>query len=85
MKGDYPYNKKWRKSNPSVWRRQKQRYYDQHGQGRHNGQDWSDKEKQLVMSPNSPGDVILAKRLGRSVRAIQIKRCRLKKEIQASK
>jgi len=74
----YEYNKRWRIKNPLARNVQRQRYYHKHSSGPKGGDDWTLKDEQIILDPNRPCDVILSQNLGRSVRAIQIKRSRIK-------
>lgn len=77
---DYEYNKKWRKKNPYKWRLMKQRYYSQFNKGAYNKcQRWPIRDIKLVMEKKDL-DRNIAKQIGRSVRAIQSIRMRLKSD-----
>lgn len=71
----YRHNKTWRKRHPKTWRESKQRYYDQFRPGaRNRGERWTTAATKLIIARRRPHDRVLAKLLGRSVRAIQMKR-----------
>lgn len=77
---DYEYNKKWRKENPHKWKMMKLKYYNQFNKGAHNKyQRWTIRDINLVMKKKDL-DRNMAKQIGRSVRAIQSMRMRLKSD-----
>lgn len=76
----YAQNKLWRKRHPSVWQAGKQRYYRQFEAAAYNRyQSWTVEELELIMGKKYSDREIAAK-IGRSVRAIQVKRTRLRKD-----
>jgi 4-hydroxyphenylpyruvate dioxygenase-like putative hemolysin len=78
----YEINKKWRKKHPLTYQKGKARYYRKSEKSANNKQQrWTLKDINLVLNKNKNGrtDSELAKLLGRSVMAIQIKRIRLNK------
>lgn len=77
----YAHNKAWRKRNPAIWQACKQRYYKQFEAGAHNShQRYTIWEDNLIINKKYL-DRVIAKKILRSVKAIQIRRLRLKKEI----
>ncbi len=55
------------------------RYYKKSILGAINSKNkWTAKEEDSILVPDRPNDMVLAKKLGRSVQAIQIKRSRIK-------
>lgn len=78
----YERNKRWRKNKPEVWRAVKQRYYKRSELTATNArQSWTIGDCTLVMLHNRT-DSQLAILIGRSVRAIQMQRIRLKRKIK---
>lgn len=79
----YIHNKAWRLHNPNKRYEGKQRYYEKHREHPENrrnaGQEWTLSEMALITAPERPVDSVLAKKLGRSVEAIQLKRSSMKK------
>ena len=77
----YTYNKAWRKRNPAIWRTGKQRYYKQFEAGAHNShQRYTIREDDMIINKKYP-DRVIAVKIGRSVKAIQIRRVKLKREV----
>jgi len=73
----YEANKKWRKKYPYKWRAMKQRYYEQFAAGAYNRySEWTLREIELVLNKVFP-DRVIAEKIGRTVKAIQMKRTRL--------
>ncbi len=74
----YKSNKAWRKEYPLKWQLTKQRYYKQFQKNAHNrGRIWSLFDVAIVMGKFDT-DRNLSKQLGRSVKAIQCLRVRMK-------
>lgn len=72
-------NRRWRQANPKKWSAYQRRYYER-GNHTHNGGDsWTTHEMDRIVDPDKPSDRELSKELGRSMRAIQIMRCRIRK------
>ena len=72
-------NRRWRKANPAKWNATKKRNYDR-GSHTHNGGDsWTVREMDRIVDSDKPTDRELSKELGRSVMAIQVMRCRIRK------
>lgn len=67
----------WRKKNPKKWAAQKARYYAPIT-GPRVGAVWSANEEAAVLSPDRPCDRELSKIIGRSVKAIQLRRSSLR-------
>jgi hypothetical protein len=69
---------KWRREHPQERNRQRSEYYRRFQNGdeysRHAGKVWATEEIALIITPDRPSDPILARKLGRSVQAIQNKR-----------
>ena len=69
---------KWRKSHKAAWNKQKQRYYARGATDTRNyKKQWTKEEDNVILAREMP-DRILAKKLGRSVQAIQVRRSKLK-------
>ena len=76
----YAVTKRWRFRHPKERHTDKKRYYNRHNKNRINSRaEWTLSEMALIVAPDRPLDRILSQKLGRSVEAVQIKRCRLKK------
>ncbi len=76
----YQTNKRWRKKHPSTWQATKQRYYKQFEAKAHNKhQRYTTKEDNIIVKKRYL-DRIIANKLGRSVKAIQIRRTRLRRK-----
>ena len=76
----YEKNKRWRKRNPETWQTSKSRYYKQFEADAFNAyQRYATREDNMIISKKYP-DRIIAKKIKRSVKAIQIRRLRLKVE-----
>ena len=80
----YKYNKTWRLKNPDKRGQSTNKYYQKYGtikggnkKGHKRGPVWTEKECMLILDPKHT-DVELYRLLGRSVKAIQTKRCKLK-------
>ena len=79
MSHKYEINKKWRKRHPSTWQKGKSRYYKKSEEKAHNGrQRWTINDIGLITNKNGRTDTEIATSIGRSVRAIQAMRNRLK-------
>ena len=77
---NYIANKKWRKRNAATWQAGKSRYYKQFEAGAHNSyQKYTTREDDMVASKKY-SDRVIARKISRSVKAIQIRRVRLKRE-----
>lgn len=78
-------NKTWRKRNNSTWQKGKKRYYKQFEKGAYNGrQIYTIREINMIINKKYSDRVIAAK-IGRSVKAIQVKRTRLNKILKNKK
>lgn len=76
----YDSNKKWRQNNREAFNESKNRYYAQFSKNAVNNNDrWTKEDDLLISSPNHLPDRVLSKRLGRSVRSIQMRRTKIKK------
>ena len=76
----YQSNKSWRKKHPSAWQTTKQRYYKQFEANAYNKhQRWTVEEINLILK-KIISDRCLARWFGRSVKAIQCLRFRMRKE-----
>ena len=74
------YGKLWRLKHTAYRNEERKTYYAKHRTletTRNEGQRWSKEEITLIMDANRPSDPELAKQLGRSVQAIQVKRTKL--------
>lgn len=77
----YQNNKRWRKKNPTTYQTGKKRYYKQFEADAHNShQRYTSKEDDMIMNKKYP-DRVIAEKIGRSVKGIQIRRVRLKAEV----
>ena len=77
--GHYQSNKRWRQKNPHLWQQQKSRNYDRGAQDdRSSGLSYTPQQDRLILNFKGT-DRQLAKKMGRTVRAIQIRRSRLRK------
>jgi len=80
--GSYKYNKIYRKKHPKKRKIERKRYYDRFS-GKdinlNNRQPWTVSELKLLNANIT--DRELHRLIGRSVKAIQVQRCRAKKEI----
>jgi hypothetical protein len=75
----YKYNKAWRMAHPDKRRKESARYYAKHAiNKKRKGFAWTTEEDKLVIEHSMP-DTALSKIIERSVKAIQIRRCRLNK------
>lgn len=73
----YKNNKACRKRNNSTWQKGKKRYYKQFEKNAHNShQRYTIKEDDMI-TDKKYSDRVIAKKIGRSVKAIQIRRVRL--------
>ncbi len=78
----YLYNKKWRNKNRSKWNESKAINYKKGAANQKNSKtEWTVSENERITGSDRPTDRVLATELERTVRAIQIQRCRLKKPI----
>ena len=78
----YKNNKIWRKRHSETWQNQKKRYHKQFIAGAFNGQQrYTIREDDMILNKKYL-DRVIAKKIGRTVRAIQIRRTRLRKAIQ---
>lgn len=81
MSNLYVYMKRWRQRYPEKRKASTRRYYAKHREAPENQLNrrkwWTADEVALITAPNRPSDPILAKQLGRSVQAIQVKRGRI--------
>ena len=71
----------WHNKNPGKRNAQRgdEKYYAGHEKAKSKGQPWGVVEDYIVMDSGEP-DKIIAEKLGRSVKAVEIRRCRLKKQ-----
>ena len=75
----YKNNKTWRKRNNATWQKGKQRYYKQFEAGAcNNRQRYTTREDDMIINKKYL-DRIIAAKIGRSVKAIQVQRGRLNK------
>ena len=69
--------KKWRNNNRDIFNEEKKRYYSKSARDAYNfKKQWTHEEDNLVLK-HEISDAELAKQIGRSVQAIQIRRSRL--------
>ena len=78
------YMKARRKTHPEERKRDRTNYYHRHDYGRGDRRKYSIPECLAVLTHNIP-DVTLAMNLCRSVRAIHVKRAKLKQEMEEGK
>ena len=78
-KVSYEYNKRYRYSHPSKRADERKKYYDKYSDSPNSKKLWKEEELQMVLD-HKVSDVELHKMLGRSVRAIQAMRTKLKNE-----
>lgn len=76
-KTGYEYNKTWRKKHPDEWQQEKKRYYNQFTYAPNSREPFTDEEIEMILAHNMP-DRELSKKLGRTIRAIQVTRSKLK-------
>lgn len=77
----YERNKRWRKNKPEIWNASKHRYYRKSRLTAFNArQQWTLKDCILVIKHHYP-DCQTALAIGRSVKAIQVQRVRLKNKL----
>lgn len=80
----YEHNKAWRKRHPEKRYAGQKRYHGRNRKDlkntRNSRQEWTGAEMSAIISPNRPSDRILSRKLGRSIKAIQIKRGRVLSE-----
>jgi len=70
----------WRRANRDRFDRSKKRNYARGKKNPFNEkQEWTIEDSMRIVAPDRPNDRKLAEELGRSVQAIQVWRCRLKK------
>ena len=74
----YQYNKEWRKRYPRIWQATKKRYYQKTQGGDNEKARYIMMDEIDILSHRIP-DSWLSSWIGRSVEAIQVKRCKLKK------
>lgn len=78
----YERNKKWRKNKPKIWKKIKDRYYKKSEATAFNSKQlWTIYDCNLILMM-SFSDSKIARMIGRSVKAIQVQRTRLKKKIR---
>ncbi len=81
MASSYEANKRWRAAKPAQWQAQKKRNYDL-TRGSHNRRrTWSSEEDRQILE-SAKSDVSLSKEMKRSVKAIHVRRAKLKKAIE---
>lgn len=78
MTKGYEYNKTWRSKHPEKRYEGKKRYYKKTQNAKNRRNIWKKWEIERILEKDTC-DHNLSKELGRSVEAIQIKRCKLKK------
>lgn len=77
----YLHNKKWRNKNRQTFNRGKARNYAKGATNQKNAKTvWTASENKCITDPRRPIDRKLAKKLGRTVQAIQIQRSRLRRK-----
>jgi len=83
MTHHYEQQKRWKRRHPKLWAQQKQRYYERGAchltaAERRSKRLWSDDDELRILAHREL-DRVLALRLGRTIRAIQVHRCKIKK------
>lgn len=78
MTGSYEANKRWRHGNPTKRSAQTKRYYDQTTLATRRRKPWTAEDDALVLRTEGTSDATLASHIGRSVKAIQMRRNKLK-------
>jgi hypothetical protein len=77
----YACHKAWRLKNPKKRNAERKKYYDKHRDNPQNSRRskkrWSKGEIERIISFDLSVDAIIAKEIGRSVEAIQVKRSKL--------
>jgi len=76
----YEDNKKWRLGHTIKRNVGRKRYYKQTQGARNTGKRWSGEDKEEALFSGAP-DRDLSREIGRSVAAIQVKRCKLWKKM----
>jgi hypothetical protein len=71
----YKHNKKWRLKNPKKRNKERKRYYRKTQNSLNSGKRWTDEDVDQIIMPKKL-DTKLAVELGRSVEAIQVRRCK---------
>lgn len=80
MPRPYSQVKMWRSGHPARWRSQQNRYYRQFEENAVSGHDeWLECEVIAILAPERPSDRELAAVLGRTVKAIQMKRTKARR------
>lgn len=80
MTPGYKKNKRWRKNNSSTWQKSKKRYYDKSRKEAYNyKQEWTVEDIDMIMGREDT-DSNIAELIGRSVKAIQVKRVRIRRK-----
>ena len=75
----YKNNKAWRKRNNATWQKGKRRYYKQFEVGAYNNrQRYTIREINMIIDKKY-SDRVIAEKIKRTVKAIQVKRVRLNK------
>jgi len=75
----YKNNKVWRKRHNAIWQKGKQRYYKQFEKDAYNSrQRYTIDEINMIMNKKY-SDRIIAEKIGRTIKAIQVLRVRLNK------
>ena len=75
----YKNNKTWRKKNNKTWQKQKTRYYKQFKAGAYNNQQGYTTREDNMITNKKYLDRVIAAKIGRTVKAIQVQRARLNK------
>ena len=73
------YKKTWRQRNPEKYNKSKSLNYARGATNTKNARtEWTGSEDKRILDPLRPKDRDLAEEMGRTVQAIQIRRCRIK-------
>lgn len=74
----YKHNKKWRLGHTKKRNASRMRYYHRHSEAYCKGIRWDKRDDIMILNPRF-SDVVLHAVLGRSIQAVQGRRCRLLK------
>jgi len=77
----YKDNKAWRLKYPSKRSIQRKRYYKKSQNAFMKGETWSNTDEKFILTSEGP-DSVMHTIIERSIQAIQLKRCKLRKEIE---
>lgn len=84
MAGSYEATLRWRLKNPDKRNEQKKRNYRQTQGQQRTRRVWTEEEERQILATPRETDATLAKRIGRSVQAIQLRRSKLLKTVRVT-